>query len=223
MGRGDLYMSDTNKKGDIAVIKIMADLMQKGYDVLTPTISAHLPFDIVAHKNGIFTKIQAKYSTSGFVVKRRIHYNSEGVQHKNYAKNDFDYYGVYLPDIDKVVYPSISMGGITIASILPNSAAKFYWWEDFSSFTDKADKHSFKEFGVKIVQRITEKRKASWKKQEKVAQLSKKDLKKLLWEKPTTQIAKALGVSDTLIGKWAKQYGLTKPPRGYWAKQKSSG
>lgn len=43
---------------------------------------------------------------------------------------------------------------------------------------------------------------------------------KLLWEIPTTQIAKKYGVSDKAIGKWAKSYGIDKPPRGYWMKQK---
>jgi hypothetical protein len=52
----------------------------------------------------------------------------------------------------------------------------------------------------------------------KVERPSKEELEKLLWEKPTTQIAKQFGVSDVSIGKWAKAYGLAKPPRGYWSK-----
>lgn len=42
-------------------------------------------------------------------------------------------------------------------------------------------------------------------------------LKQLLWEKPTTEIAAELGVTGTAVAKWAKQYGLEKPPRGYWS------
>lgn len=49
----------------------------------------------------------------------------------------------------------------------------------------------------------------------------KETLKKLLWEMPTTKIATIYGVSDKAVEKWAKSYELTKPPRGYWAKQKS--
>jgi len=44
------------------------------------------------------------------------------------------------------------------------------------------------------------------------------ELKLLLWEKPTVQIATDFGVSDKAVEKWAKAYELTKPPRGYWAK-----
>lgn len=48
---------------------------------------------------------------------------------------------------------------------------------------------------------------------------SKEELGKLLWEKPTTKIAESYGVSDKAIEKWAKNYELKKPPRGYWSKK----
>lgn len=47
---------------------------------------------------------------------------------------------------------------------------------------------------------------------------SRETLKRLLWEKPTSAIAKEFGVSDCAVGKWAKSLGLSKPPRGYWQK-----
>lgn len=47
---------------------------------------------------------------------------------------------------------------------------------------------------------------------------SKEELKKLIWTKPTTHIAKDFGVSDKAVEKWCKAYGIDKPPRGYWAK-----
>lgn len=50
---------------------------------------------------------------------------------------------------------------------------------------------------------------------------SKEELFKLLWEKPTTHIAKDFNVSDKAVEKWAKKYGLDKPPRGYWMKIKN--
>jgi biotin operon repressor len=43
-------------------------------------------------------------------------------------------------------------------------------------------------------------------------------LEKLLWEKPTSQIAKDLRVSEKAIEKHCKKLALKKPPRGYWAK-----
>jgi hypothetical protein len=48
---------------------------------------------------------------------------------------------------------------------------------------------------------------------------TKEELEKLLWEMPTINISKIYGVSDKSIEKWSKAYGITKPPRGYWAKK----
>lgn len=56
----------------------------------------------------------------------------------------------------------------------------------------------------------------------KVERPTKEVLEKLLWEKPTTHIAQSFKVSDQCVAKWAKSYGLTKPPRGYWTKLKVS-
>lgn len=55
----------------------------------------------------------------------------------------------------------------------------------------------------------------------KVVRPSKEELEKLLWESPTIQIAKTYGVSDKAVEKWAKSYGLSKPPRGFWTKTKN--
>lgn len=51
---------------------------------------------------------------------------------------------------------------------------------------------------------------------------SKEELEKLVWTKSTVQVAKDFGVSDKTIEKWCKLYGIEKPPRGYWAKEKHS-
>jgi hypothetical protein len=50
---------------------------------------------------------------------------------------------------------------------------------------------------------------------------SKEELEKLVWMKPTTQIANDFGVSGKAIEKWCKAYDIDKPPRGYWAKKRS--
>jgi hypothetical protein len=48
---------------------------------------------------------------------------------------------------------------------------------------------------------------------------SSNELKKLVWKKPTTSIAKDFGVSDKAVEKWCKKYNIEKPPRGYWQKK----
>ncbi len=56
--------------------------------------------------------------------------------------------------------------------------------------------------------RAFDRRKVSWP--------EKEELQKMLWETPTSQIARRYGVSDKAIEKWVKKYGLSKPPRGHW-------
>lgn len=51
---------------------------------------------------------------------------------------------------------------------------------------------------------------------------SKEELEKLLWEKPSTHIAKQYNVADTMVNKWCKAYNLIKPERGYWTKHVNS-
>ena len=52
----------------------------------------------------------------------------------------------------------------------------------------------------------------------KVNRPSCAELSRLVWEKPTTQLAEDFGVSDVAIAKWCKSFGISKPPRGYWRK-----
>ena len=56
----------------------------------------------------------------------------------------------------------------------------------------------------------------------KVKWPSKEHLEKLVWLKPTMQIAKEFNVSDVAVAKWCKLYEIPKPPRGYWSKQKAN-
>jgi hypothetical protein len=41
-------------------------------------------------------------------------------------------------------------------------------------------------------------------------------LSKLVWERPTVQIARELGVSDKAVEKHCKKLGIAKPGLGYW-------
>lgn len=205
-------------KGDIGATQVIADLVKKGYVILTPIVCESLPFDIMAYKDGVTKRIQCKYSSNGKVASETSWTDRNGSHKKKYSDCDFDYYGVYLPSIDKVVYPSIKLMGIIIATEVRNSATPFYWWEDFTDFTDVAEKRTYKDFGKEITKSLTEESRF---KARKVVRPSKEELTNLLWEMPTIKIAAQFGVSDKAVEKWAKSYGIQKPPRGYWAKKAS--
>lgn len=50
---------------------------------------------------------------------------------------------------------------------------------------------------------------------------SKEELTKLVWDMPATAVAALFGVSDSAVSKRCKLLGISKPPRGYWAKVES--
>ncbi|BCA81006.1 hypothetical protein [Desulfuromonas sp. AOP6] len=43
----------------------------------------------------------------------------------------------------------------------------------------------------------------------------------LIWERPASEVAKDLGISDVALGKLCQRLQVPKPPRGYWAKLKA--
>ena len=49
-------------------------------------------------------------------------------------------------------------------------------------------------------------------------QVSPAEMQQMVWEMPTTHIAREYGVSDQAIGKFCKKHQIQKPGRGYWAK-----
>lgn len=77
-----------------------------------------------------------------------------------------------------------------------------------------AEKHEIKIKSIYIPQ-------IKFKINKKINKPTKEQLNKLLWEMPTTHIAKKYNVSDKAIEKWAKNYNISKPPRGYWQKLKA--
>jgi transposase len=52
----------------------------------------------------------------------------------------------------------------------------------------------------------------------KVERPSREVLEDLAWKIPTSKIAKQYGVSDKTVERWCRNYGVPKPPRGYWMK-----
>lgn len=51
--------------------------------------------------------------------------------------------------------------------------------------------------------------------------ISKEELEKLVWEKPTERIGRDFGVSGKAVEKRCKKFGIEKPPRGYWMRNRT--
>jgi hypothetical protein len=209
---------DKKTKGDLAVAKVILKLTEMGYDIFLPAFTEHLPFDLIAYKDEKCIRIQVKYSAQGRVSAETSWADKNGSHKNKYKQNDFDYYAIYHPHTEKIVFPAIKYKGITINFELKNSSKPFYWYEDFIEIhNNEVSPKTCKNFGYVITS--TQKGK-SREQTRKVIRPSKEELFKLIWEKPTLQLAKEFGVSDKAIEKWCKFYEIEKPPRGYWAKKR---
>ena len=56
-----------------------------------------------------------------------------------------------------------------------------------------------------------------WRKTNRRLNISKKELSKLVWQIPSSKIVKIFRVCHKTVEKQCKQWGITKPGRGYWS------
>jgi hypothetical protein len=216
---------ETQKKGDLAVLKVASDLTQKGFVVLKPIVSESCRYDLVVDIGTKLLKIQVKFMNKGGVIPfRTISNNTKGYKLKKYLPTDFDYYAIYFENKNIVIYPNQLFGGKIIRTEYPKtSATKFYWYEDFLNFTDETEKRKLpNKEKIKKDKKIINKKTIVKRIYIKKFLLSKEELEKLIWEIPTVKIAKLYNVSDKCIEKYCKKFGIQKPPRGYWQKINSS-
>lgn len=203
----------TKDKGDLATVKVIADLTNKGFVVFSPVVCEHLPFDLIGYRDKKSFRFQSKYRENGEIKNKTTWADKNGSHERKYSSDDFDYYAIYIPEKDVICYPSIKFGGSTLATIVPNSPTPFYWYEDFLDLTDCSVKKTYRDFGFEITRPKTPKPEFR-----KVIRPSREDLEKLIWNTPMKELSKQFGVSDKAIAKWAKGYGLETPGRGYWNK-----
>ena len=102
-------MHHTKAKADIGLAKVIADLMTKGHIPCIP-LSEHQPYDlVVVLGNGEIVKLQVKYAQlkkNGTVdVKFRTSWaDKQGIHTRHYQEQDFDYYAIYCPEKEQVLY-----------------------------------------------------------------------------------------------------------------------
>ncbi|MFH1745218.1 MAG: group I intron-associated PD-(D/E)XK endonuclease [bacterium] len=90
-------------KGDIAEMRIAADLLEKGWHVLFP-YGENNRYDLVAEKSGKFIRVQVKYVTpknGSLDVNCRSSNNWNVV---SYTAKEIDYIGVFDSDSENIYY-----------------------------------------------------------------------------------------------------------------------
>ncbi|MBI4669556.1 MAG: hypothetical protein HY747_10325 [Elusimicrobia bacterium] len=99
----------TKAKADIGLTQVIADLTTKGHVPCIP-LSEHQPYDIVViEAQGRVSKLQVKYATlkkNGTVEVRfrRSWADRNGSHVKAYSKEEFDYYAIFCPQRNTVLY-----------------------------------------------------------------------------------------------------------------------
>ena len=99
----------TKDKGDLAVAKAIAHLLEHGIRVCLP-LSEHLPFDLIAVMPDRVTlkRVQVKYRTleNGFVPFsfRSNYYNSKRIYTVKVDLSQLDAYATFCPETDTVYY-----------------------------------------------------------------------------------------------------------------------
>jgi PD-(D/E)XK endonuclease len=98
----------TKTKGDLGVLKAIADLCEKGYLVCFP-MSEHAPFDLVIYKSGQFRRVQVKARTINSVGALTVRFDhcysdSKGVHSKKVDLEEIDLYCIYCLNNNQCYY-----------------------------------------------------------------------------------------------------------------------
>lgn len=99
----------TKNKGDIGVLKVMADLLEHGIHSCLP-VSEHLPFDLVAvYPDGSLKRVSVKYrciSSRGIlhIPFSSCYSTAKGARTVKIDKGMIDLLAVYCPDTKEVYY-----------------------------------------------------------------------------------------------------------------------
>ena len=133
----EVNVHHTKVKADIGLTKVIADLTSKGYTPCIP-LSEHQPYDlVVVLPNGRSLRLQVKYARlkkNGVIdVKFRTGWvDKNGIHMRAYAKSDFDYYAIYCPEKEVVLYvPNTPNCPKAIRFDKPaNNQSKYVRWAD---------------------------------------------------------------------------------------------
>lgn len=209
-------MNQSDTKGQIAFMKVATRLTEMGYVVFIPFGEPKDTVDLIATKGTSCIRFQVKYLGGKHKMVPR------GNGGTSYKSDDFDYYALYIPELDVVCFPSISYKMCTIRIRPSGNYGSYYWYADFLELTDNAPKRTNDELGESSAHASrAAKQLGPRPNRYSCDRPTKEELEKLIWAMPTTAIAKMFSMSDNGITRWIKDYGLDKPPRGYWQKMQA--
>src|SRR5688500_19600781 len=98
-------MADLKRKGDLAELKIAADLMERGYGIAVPW-GEDCDFDLIAYRDDELHRVQVKHARSdGIVVPARCNSlsrtNGKVRRRKQYTTRTIDWISVWDVSTDR--------------------------------------------------------------------------------------------------------------------------
>lgn len=208
----------THKKGDIALGKVISDLLSKGWYVFAPISTHACHYDLVASK---YDEDKGKDT----VLRVQVKCNYAGHRKYDHLEDAFDLYACYFEAYDRIIYYGFAAAkranskSIKIRHELPNSATPFYWWEDFTEI--KTTKNLPKKRTAAELGHVIKFPTVKGTLKESKVPVSDKKLQKLLWKKSMVMLAADFDMSDRALGKRVNKLDLIKPPAGYWQKSEA--
>jgi hypothetical protein len=107
----------TKDKGDLAVAKVQADLIERGATVLMP-FTEHAPFDLIAYIDELFFRIQVKFRSSLCgsvkVVFESSWADRHGTHKRPMPRNEVDVVAIYCPETRYCYYVDPSRFGRSV-------------------------------------------------------------------------------------------------------------
>ena len=140
-------MHHTKGKADVGVAKTIADLTVKGHVPCLP-LSEHQPYDlVVVLKSGRAIKVQVKFASlkkNGTIdVRFRSSWSDRNGTHvRHYGKDSFDYYAIYCPEKDTVLYVPNTEDcpkALRFSSPRNNQSRLVKWAHDFADLRESSE------------------------------------------------------------------------------------
>lgn len=206
-------MFDTLNKaqqGDLGEARAIYELVKLGYAISTP-LHVHLPYDLIADKDGVLYRVQVKttkHVSSAATRSYEVMLATNGGNTKSNNRKQFD---ASLIDMLFVVTDDDRCWLIP-ASVISSKSTLTIGTPRYAEYQISGSVHSVEveiEHGGHGDRRRVN------------PPFTADELQHLLLTMPTVEIACRYNMSDNGIARWAKKWALQKPPRGFWQKQRS--
>ena len=205
----------TKDKGDLGLVKVIADLTEKGFACYVP-LSEHGAADLLAIKDRKIRSFQVKYREN-LTISTSTSWSDKNGSHKStYHVDDFDYFALYLSTNDTVYYVPWdgSFKSMKLVTEPLLTSHKYFWHEDFVDIHETMPhKRCYKDFGIDPLGSSSNPRpntQGARPLSRKYVRPSKEELYKMISNHSYKNVAAMCGVGSTAtIYRWAKEYGLT--------------